>query len=75
MARTNVITIPIARHISFALNGSQLAKMKKVNSLRVPAIPAIPAIKFIGSKQLAYPSPLYFKNYDFCEYVKFGAIS
>ena len=43
--------------------------MKKFNSLHVTAT------KFIGKKRLVWKkSQLYFKNYDFCEYVKFGVI-
>ena len=30
-------------------------------------------MKFIGKKQLSKKFQLYFKKYDFCEYVKFGA--
>ena len=43
------------------LNGSQLAKMKKVLSLHVPAT------KLVGKKQ-SKKLQLYFKNYEFCEY-------
>ena len=33
-------------------------------------------MKFIGKKQLVQKVPSYtYKNYDFCEFVKFGAIS
>ena len=32
-------------------------------------------MKFIGKKQSVKKFQLYLKNYDFCEYVKFGAIS
>ena len=33
-------------------------------------------MKFIGMKQLVLKVVnIYFKNYDFCEYVEFGAIS
>ena len=50
-------------------NGSQLAKIKKVDSLHVPAI------KYMGRRSGWFKKfQLYFKNYDFCEYVKFGAI-
>ena len=54
----------------YEVNGSQLAKLKKkVYSLHVPAM------KFIGKKQLVKKVPIILKNYDFCEYVKFGEIS
>ena len=43
--------------------------MKKVHSLHVPAM------KFIGKKQLVEKVPIILLKYDFCEYVKFGAIS
>ena len=43
--------------------------MKKSISWRAPAI------KFIGMKQLVKKLQIYFKNYDLCENVRFGAIS
>ena len=42
---------------------------KKVDSLHATLI------KFTGQKLLVYQSPIILKTYDFCEYVKFGAIS
>ena len=44
--------------------------MKKVDSFQVPAI------EFTGKKELILKvSMILEKNYNFCEYVKFGAIS
>ena len=34
----------------------------------------VPALKFIREKHLVISFQLYFSNYNFCEYVKFGAI-
>ena len=50
-------------------NGSQLAKMKK-------SIPDMsPAIKIYREEAgWSKKFQIYLKNYDFCEYVKFGAI-
>ena len=51
------------------VNGWQLAKMKKVHSSHFTAM------KFVVKKRLSKKYQLYLKNYDSCEYVKFGAIS
>ena len=54
---------------SVKINDSQLAKMKK----------SIPDVflpwNLYGWSSWSKKLEIYFKNYDFCEYVKFGAIS
>ena len=56
----------------FCFNCSQLAKMKKIDSLYVTAM------KLVGKKRCSWshkiPITIYLKNYNFCEFVKFGAI-
>ena len=54
----------------FIVEASRLttAKNEKVDSLHATAI------KFIGQKQLVYLFPIILLNFNFCEYVKFGAI-
>ena len=59
-------TITKTSHIYF--NGSQLAKMTKY----IPYFSLTCNIFGIGSWSKKFQ--LYFKNYDFCENVKFGAI-
>ena len=61
----------ISFHKSFTalLNGSQLAKMKK----NIPDMS--PPIYLKGWSSWSKKVQLYLKNYDFCEYVEFGAIS
>ena len=51
------------------INGSQLAKMKKVHSSHVTGH------EIYREKQLVWKVPIILKNDDFCAYVKFGAIS
>ena len=51
------------------VNGSQLAKMKKyIPHMSLPW-------NLYGRSGWSKKFQLYLKNYDFCEYVKFGAIS
>ena len=55
--------------VQYPLKGSQLAKMKKSRFLTSPCH------KIWSRSSLSKKFQLYFKNYDFNEYVKFGAIS
>ena len=69
---TELVFISTPVGVSFlilSVNGSQLAKLKRVflsyATARVEA----------AEKQLVLEIPIMLKNYNFCEYVKFGAIS
>ena len=53
----------------YALNGSQLAKMKK--SIPDMSLPW----NLLGWSSWSKKLQIYLKNYDLCEYVEFGAIS
>ena len=55
--------------LKFSFNGSQLAKMKK----HFPSISL--SWNLYGRSSFSKKFQLCFKNYDFCEYVRFGAIS
>ena len=56
-------------YVLFFANGSQLAKMKKsIPNMSLPW-------NLQGWSSWSKMLQIYFKNYDFCEYVKFGAIS
>ena len=57
------------KQINAYINGSTTGKNETDYSWHVPAM------KFTGMKQWSKKLQIYFKNYDLCEYVEFGAIS
>ena len=61
--------VPLKAKVINLINGSQLAKMKK--SIPTCSCHKIYRDEAVGLKKLQ----IYLKNYDFCENVKFGAIS